>query len=478
MKNKLGRTVSTIIAIALLLSSVFNVVVSASNICLEDSFSKLKNTQSYDSYVPPNPVGNCYYTAITMMLMFYDSYWHEDFVADHLEWDAGEYSSTLQILTKAFSAEAELNAYNSYISDDSIENRSPRQFYLDHANEYLQSHLISRGISEGYHPYVEANTYEENNFFSFNVDQCVDFLNSYFAERGLGGGKVTVHYEFGEIDELIPLMESQIDEGFPVLYRGRPITSESEKSDDKATASSSGELSLGIGHIMLAYGVNSDGDILLHSGWNVNHIQNLSTTEYKYDTYIIWLEINMELLPHECANNYVETTALQPLCSCQIYSEHEVHDDNHLFREKNNDTIHYTSCHCGIVLESAPHVLSYECNYSYKHTKKCDECDYEVFEGHSYTTVLPSTSSAGHYKACICGHQSSVLTAHYESQYQQFNDLRHKSYCACGYYIGFSAHTWITSGMFAHCAECGVRVDISDKPILMGTEDDTPHQAE
>lgn len=46
MKNKLGRTVSTIIAIALLLSSVFNLVVSASNICLEDSFSKLKNTQS------------------------------------------------------------------------------------------------------------------------------------------------------------------------------------------------------------------------------------------------------------------------------------------------------------------------------------------------------------------------------------------------------------------------------------------------
>ena len=127
-------------------------VSAISETCLEDHFSKLNFTQSNHPATPPSN-GSCMYAALSLLLTFYDSYWHPDFVPGKYEWQSGIYSSYDDALTRTFTAMPEAEAWDNYEKANNIpDNEVPiryLQYVLDNAYN-LQS------ISSTHHQQVCA----------------------------------------------------------------------------------------------------------------------------------------------------------------------------------------------------------------------------------------------------------------------------------------------------------------------------------
>ncbi len=453
------KAISVLLTIAVLVSGVFNVYAFASESCLKDSFENLVVEQSY---VPPNPVGNCYYTAISMMLMYYDTYWHEDFVADNLEWSPGIYDSSTQTLVQTFSARAENDAWNTYSKDSSIASKSPRDFYLRNANNYLQSHLIARGIAEGYHPYDEDNSYKENNIFSFSsAAQCKLFLNSYLSSRNLNGDKVSVRYEYGTQEQLSETMAEKVSMGYPVLYIGWRETYTTYVNEY-------GEIIVvknRVGHVLLAYGIDDDGDIMLHCGWNIEGtFDQVGETQYSLTPYIVWLDVDAEMLSHKCSNNYREVSTNQELCSCQIYY------DTHLSHGlKSNPINHWSECECGYHTDAEPHVFTYVNINDSVHRKVCIECGYQLDLSHSCDTLV-SISDTEHQAICQCGY---VSTEEHTRGYCAYDSANyHNVYCNCNQHLGLEVHDILSGIIQTYCRDCLYVFESSIPSIRNDVDDD------
>lgn len=446
-----NRLISAIVVFVILLSSIFTVTSYALDQCVNDMFDNLTKN---NTYVPPNPVGNCYFTAISMLLMYYDTYFHDDFVADNLEWLPGEYDSLNNSLSKTFSAENEYNAWNTYLNDDTIENKSPRDFYLRNSNNFLQSHLIARGISQGFNTYVEGETYRENNRFSLTAEECLWFLNSYLTEQHLGNDKVRVYCLPGSQEELAAIMSAKVKSGYPVLYVGwREVVDETKsKPDDNGTSTRK------VGHVLVAYGVDDDGDIKLHSGWNSSStFDQLGETVYSLTPYLVWFEID-ESLPHVCSKNFIEKSTNQELCACQIYNKHPFHNEHHTYFVKNNSKKQYEECVCGDM-----NILHYHSYTEYEyinrtiHIERCELCDYNYKTIHEY--YLEPTSSTEHKQICKCG-KTGATNDHIASRYVNKTKFMHNITCECGYIMGTAPHSVVTdNNRYSHCVDCGAVFD-------------------
>ena len=117
-----------IILIFVTINVILLVPTYAISSCVEDHFSNLKTTTDEESgtdiiRTPPSE-NSCPYTAMSMLLSFYDTYWNDRFVDEHYDWQAGTYNATTDTLAETFSAKdeaADLKALYSAGSSSSVD---------------------------------------------------------------------------------------------------------------------------------------------------------------------------------------------------------------------------------------------------------------------------------------------------------------------------------------------------------------------
>ena len=451
MKKVSQRVISFILFFTIVGISMFSIPVYAIlTTCVNDHFSNLYTTFEEDETIIRTPPSkeSCAYVAMSMLLTFYDSYWNERFVEDQYEWQNGIYNSDTDELLETFAATEEAADWENYTDTNfpGVENTLPyyRGYAIAHKTEFLESYLVSLGISLGCH-------LNPNEMLVLNELQIILILSHYLYNiRGFSTSEVTIGclYDDGDIDNK---MREQITKGFPVIYNGRKL-SNNEK----------------LGHAFIAYGIEKNNDVLLHTGWSWQEFQKQSNTQYNLDRSIIWLEINEENLPHECSDAYYDTYTNSYMCACNVYYEtHPSH--THSYHESYNSTHHFDKCICGEICNMVSHDLTYSAVNDDSHNQKCVECNYEARVDHEHT-LIPSNASE-HSFECACGHISEI-EGHYVSTYANKDNTSHYVKCACGYNICTESHQMVTTGRFAHCTDCGAVFDTWTIPTIKGVSED------
>lgn len=119
------------------------------------------------------------------------------------------------------------------------------------------------------------------------------------------------------------------------------------------------------------------------------------------------------------------------------------------------------------------HFHSYTDNYEQlsdnEHRAFCS-CGLNRVEKHTYN-VPTNSSSTEHRLDCACGHEGTKTESHCAHSYSSMNNMRHYIYCECGHYIGTGTHTMVTTGRYATCTLCYVRVDTFSDITIKGTGD-------
>ena len=485
-KPLITKTISGVLSSVLIFMSIFVLFVSADEpdeiYCVSDHFSKLKENHngSIKKRIPIN--GNdttCTHISMSMLLSYYDFYWHDSFVptiykADgtyhQMGWENGVYNATTNTVVETFNAYPEADAWLDYeITDPNFENfASYNNMY------YLQPYLMNLSDNE---------TINDELGIRVLLDfQVVQILRSYLSDRQLGAEQgVTVHIEHASDHDLLNLdnaraglfetIKEQIDNGNPVIFMGLNV-------DLPENLVSWNNFNAG-GHAMVAYDVvtrNGKEDILLHNGYNGNETDYYNSTDFKYLNSAVWIEIDDEELPHVCTKKYIDSVdTTKTYCACEIYSTHKNHNSNHIYNINGLDSdTHFLGCHCGARTNVEAHDLTYSYYSPTQHYESCSECSYEEAVNHEYN-ILHSPTSTGHSLKCACGEERAIIEAHYTYSYTERNRLMHNKYCACGYLIGSEPHNLMGDGLNNICVHCGYNAGATGGGnIIMKDEEDYP----
>ena len=463
MKKIATKTISTIVTVVLLILSVLGIPAYAiSGSCVSHHFMSLTTETDEDGNVvviptPPSEM-SCAYAAMSMLLTFYDSYWDNNFVDDHYEWQNGLYNSSTDSLIRTFSAIEEAEAWQNFVNNNVPSSENGYDYYksyaLSNSNNFFEPYLVSIG--------TRLKSYNESDpYLGLTAGNVVEILEIYlYEERGFKADELSVRialYEEG--DDIYSVMTEQISKGFPAIYLGQTITGE--------------------GHALIAYNTGSNHNIMFHTGWSgLETIYTYNNNPFGYNGIVIWLEINEENLPHTCSNNYFDVATNTPMCSCKIYSSHSAHDPDYYHEiEYNNIESHCYKCDCGYVFNVQSHNLTYSYYNPTQHYEDCADCAYMGAKTHSYTTVMASTSASGHQAACVCG--QTTTEEHYVWDYVSQGRDSHAIYCECGYLIGTEYHDMEPGFKLGTscCAICGyIRDNSGFGEAIMGTEDENSTQ--
>lgn len=474
MKKIFSKIASLIIVLSILISS-FCININAVEFT-EPPFLSTYAAHYFhnlNSNFGTNIEGTCGYVAAAMLLSFYDSYWQDNFIPEQYDTIGAYNSNSLEILSSP-GIRSELDLINSsgYTDYDN--------FIDDHADYYLHLKLLQIGRDslglcnptlQDWIEYISGNPIETD--WAISIWDVKNVINEYFA--GLSGGGVSVknnvtvkissfldadHITAEDPNALIRTeMIQKIRQGIPVIYFGY-----SESTNG--------------GHFLIAYDYDEDNDeIYFHTGWSNNtQITNESNLFiYTSNTSILWFEFDEENLTHECTDAYVSGAAGNEICSCYIYNSiHPAHGyHNHLDRNY-NDKYHWDECPCGEKGEYIYHTLTYSNPTNTVHHQSCTECDYESDYPHTYTEFV-ETSSTHHSEICVCG-DIMENQPHVARVYTKYNNFKHNVYCKCGYYIGTSVHNMVTSGRYATCTDCGIKIDTFSDVTIKDIEEDTELQ--
>lgn len=453
---------------------------------LEDHFDNLNyGTGAY----PPPSENTCAYTAISMMLAYFDAVVNERFVPLNLEWSQGSYSLTEGGIKKTFSESGETNAWTNYRNTNS--DKSYADFQVENQFNYLQPYLISIGKILGYHSDDAVANQNPDTYNGFGLrsikgesdekEEIVCVLENYLYNTcNFTQEEVTVHIE-QESDvgqtALEETIREQIANGYPVIYCGY-IPNQSTEGGLSASSSSDGRS----GHAMIAYATedtNEDGideDIKLHTGWISSSYTYVSSTDYTYQNAVVWLEISDDLMVHDHTSNenqkdyYISGSyPTVNLCTCEVYADHPLHNNSHIFINSFDNQNHFMQCHCGAITNSVIHSFSYVDHSEQQHIKSCTICDYSISENHMYGNH-EKISSTQHESSCVCGDTRTESHAGFE--YKSISNFKHEVYCKCGYLIGTSNHVMTTVGTRNICTICGASFSNFSDITIKGAEDE------
>lgn len=476
MKRLKHKTVAIIICSVLLISNLFAINISADNTprepCVKDHFNSLITTGEIIR-TPPSEM-SCSYAALSMLLSFYDAYWHDDFVPEQYEWDNGIYDPSTDTLIETFNAKTETKKWHDFIKE---KKGTYRDFVNSIYDQYLESYLISVA--------KEIDLCDDDDeVFGLTTLEIVEFLEYYLYDKCLfSEDEVVIHLEravdINKSDEtLFETMKQQISNGFPLIYSGYSFDGADLGDFDLFQGISN---AVG-GHALIAFDTigNEDNitDIKLHTGWITDQYKTVNTTEFKHWNTLIWLEIDMERLPHECSFKYTDSVSENiTYCSCQVYPTHPAHSIHTYHGYEYNDLeTHCYKCDCGFITNIQHHNVTYSYHSPIQHYEICSICEYQTARDHTYTP-MSYVSPEGHQSSCICGAVNSNLDAHYAHSYTRKNASHHYVYCECGYLIEERPHSWIIGMMNNVCRHCGY---MSSGPVMKDElpSGDEEHQVE
>lgn len=433
--------------------------------------------------IPENCHGSCGYISMAMLLSFYDIYWNDEFVNEEYTTDNGAKSGSWRDFPIGAPG---LKLESEELTDSEREDETLyRQFIQTYAKDYLHMYLLSLG--------TEMNLCNEsNNTGSFEttfrdmaiiLDRYFDFVfgdADYYEENEDYDSNLplTIHYIY-EFDSgqnrqsVLEKIKEQVNSGNPVIYRGDKLKTSNTNDSSEFKGSNK------VGHCMIAYHAENDGNILLHTGHVENPETTINKTEYNLNIGVLWIEINEDVLSHVCSQNYEYNNSGNyiKVCSCIAYKYvHPEHDHKdvrltplnsakHIYKciygceiekdhnliHKSDDGYHSLVCECGYsreehyttIYQEAKdfHIIIYECESSYershnitysqssdtRHECMC-ECGYSFNENHIYEYTMLIGSR--HLKKCRCGY--SIEESH-EYEYQQISNQNHSIVCKCGY---------------------------------------------
>lgn len=435
MKHHL-RKVITIILVASILISCFSVVASAYTTITPVTEPATYNSVAHHHFektpeVPENVNGSCTYVAASMLLSFYDSYWSDAFVSENYEDSFSPSSGPYQDYPNGVPRILlENSAWENY------QTSHPEGSYADFIssdnrfNTYLHLNLISISIAAGY---IELNDDEDDDDedYGTSLEELAEVLNIYFnsifgvgdyylpygeSDSSLALNIHVLNYNSSESsrDTVLQIMEEQVSVGNPVILGGtKNRTNDTSSAEQTDTQNSNDMFS---SHAMIAYNITDNGDIDIHTGWNDNRLEGhedelprFSISPYQRDLGILWIEINEDVLPHSCTNNYNYRTSSavsnNPDCSCKAYSTlHPAH----------THTVENNTVVCSAARDDLNSCSTY--------------CSANTSGLHNYNIVGKSYTS--HWKECLCGAKKDMTTHNYNIALS--NDSNHSSKCECG----------------------------------------------
>lgn len=413
--------------------------------CVKEHFDWVQNDMD-DGY-PSNPIGSCPYVGMSLLLSFYDAYWHDNFLPEVYE-TVGRFNVNTGEIENDFHFSLENTEWISFADENDIDLSSKEaaeieakqdayaQFVQNNEDEYLQMYLIDLAVEAGFHD-DNANASVDEYSYGLVEAEMVDFLEYYlYNVRNFTPEQVTVNKQSAilpnGIDNLFDTAKELINSGVPFIYGGSNI-------DIAGLEWISDPLIKNSGHILFGYDVIQDennevNDIILSKCWNGYATTTFYTTDYEYYPSIIWLEINEDALPHVCSDSYIETGVANGggLCTCEIYSEHPAHAHSDRGLPQRYDSLHhYYSCYCGHDV-AYPHTYTYTVVDGTYHSKTCS-CGYSVVLSHVFTyTAINSTY---HRVRCSCGYS-------YQEMHPGANSVNKPRKCSQCDYVFATFEPW------------------------------------
>ena len=360
------------------------------------------NEINYD--IPYNHHGSCGYVAMSMLLSFYDTYWSDLFIDEDLEHPTKPSASDTADLNRLMVPKLKLE--NTLLSETEKEDISAyRMFIQNNQDEYLHMLLLSYGIERNYHLTGEDDSGITDDF-GITTNEIGTILDAYFDDI-FGDGdyyledgdypensSITIHMiEEGKNgktkQDVLDEIKEKANEGIPVMYSAVKV----ESTNSEATSSSGIKKTR---HCMIAY--YADDDILLHTGHIDNPYTTYNNTEYKFDIEALWIEINEDVMPHSCSNNFNWYETGEGACSCGVYRELHPEHEHEYSLESTTETTHTYTCAWGC--EKTEHHDRQNC-YSISnvmHTATCS-CGRTYSEQHNFE------KKSARYSVCMnCGY--------------------------------------------------------------------------
>ena len=251
-------------------------------------FSNLRNNFGNNSH------GTCSYTAVGMLLSFYDSYWDDDFIAE--EYDCvSDFTSTTPISQDfefvPFDADSPGIIYETSETVSGMNIEEYKNFVIENKNIYFQSKLID--LSKNC---LGIEKFENSsNPYGMTMSEIKIFTDYYLQDyRQMPVSSVETEVRNNNLNNYVL---SKVKQGIPVL-----ITAKSD--------------TLG-GHAMIAYDCNENGDIYVHTGWknsNGNSLTHISLKDIGFTELVGAMTLNVKTA-HSHSRNYHSTND-NNICSC------------------------------------------------------------------------------------------------------------------------------------------------------------------
>ena len=266
------------------MESRYNQLYSASpNVVYHDQYYAGYYFKNLAYNFPLNSHGSCNYTAVAMLLSYFDTYWDDTIIPEQYE----------QISIASSSNLPELNTFHSpgVVSEQenvwNMSNQTYTSFVYSTANIYFQSYLINLMLNN-----VELN----ETSLGLDLNGILQLLNKYFNKQNKSFSDMFNMLTRVNSNDIVEFAKTHILQGRPVLLRLRNTNT-------------------GEGHTVIAYDCNGN-DIFVHTGWQKNSTV-FTHTDLNALPYNRILDATV-LIPrtsHVHSNNY--RYGYDSVCSCR-----------------------------------------------------------------------------------------------------------------------------------------------------------------
>ena len=434
----------------------------------------------YDYFVnlienlPTNNAGNCGYTALTMLLCYYDTYWNRDIIP--YQYNNRDQTQLKSIKDTDFSSPgvqdfaAKLDFRGQYMEEP---DENSKDEYVQEYDEYLRKaysryldemlmHTPDNFISELYDLALDRNNTWGTKIWDFarerkpglDLDRACTLAERYFSKYGLSGKAELVSKWYQDYTSVPPKFQREylrediimrIQAGQPVIVQGK-LSVDSQKEDPNA------QNNAGAGHCVVAYAYDKGSDqIIGHMGWKHTGTTKVSLDQafqsldsFAYLDVKEWLEFTPK--------NY-RFRVNGDLMACDLASHVHADGDHRAIIDYGDPDYHALQCICGDV-EYEEHFFdeldSMNAQY-HAHRCKCGATD--GYEAHSYDEIEPCDAQY-HALKCACG---DVTYEEHSADETVYHDPQKHAYkCRCGETVGYGFHYYFqTSLTTAKCIVCG-----------------------
>lgn len=373
-----------------------NLPLSTHSYSTNKTFSKFYFSNLLNN-LPANYDGICGYTAISMLMSYYDTYWNNNFIDNvYSNNQQTPYITDLNDMVNTYDSPGVRDQYislSNYVSDNFSDAQKENGIlnWIDankNAGTFL-GFLLDLSVTEGIQKTNYYNTGSYLTKIGVNYDIMVGLLTEYVN---------TLTFEDVSIIELgsLPAISnlSIRDQIIHYLNMGIPLcVGGSSYKDVNGNNSYDEDLDIKTGHEVVAYEYDeSTNKIYCHLGWKsrmgtiragyANSYQsnflradldsyfNLSIVDYCGINIV-----NNSSIAHvhnKSYNNLNSTTNLSTnVCACELDS----HVHNYIYRHNNNPTNHTKHCYCSQVPIFDTHSFYYNI-IDGQYVKICGECNY------------------------------------------------------------------------------------------------------